>query len=79
MNLARNRGWCFSFGIIDLRRAFLAWNSRPLAAVKEMPIASVVARKTGDSFEEARHDWKHQQTVSSRVNGDEYTTTERRN
>ena len=37
-----NRVWCTSFGIIDLRSTFLAWNSRPLAAAKEMPIASAV-------------------------------------
>jgi len=30
--------------ISDLRSAFLAWNSRALAAAKEMPIASAVSR-----------------------------------
>src|SRR5882762_9962671 len=40
--LLANRVWCTSFGIIDLRSTFLAWNSRPLAAAQEMPIASAV-------------------------------------
>jgi len=43
-NPLANRGWRTSLGLNDLRSAFLAWNSRPLAAVKEMPIASAVSR-----------------------------------
>jgi len=36
-NPLANRGWRTSLGFNDLRSAFLVWNSRPLAEVKECP------------------------------------------